>query len=173
MVAQSSTVRLRRIYKSENEKVRSIDRSRERESVCTDFFGGDGDLVGFFFSFLADEPHHLLDLIGNIGVVHLRREKNFQSPNNRRRREKSVQILMMMMMLDDDDDDDDEESFEIVLSYLVKSSYCNGPPIQICFFFPPPIRLGLEPSHLTCYSFYINKQIFIDLYPKNYEYLSK
>lgn len=33
--------------------------------------GGDGDLAGLLLGLLADEPHHLLDLLGDIGVVHL------------------------------------------------------------------------------------------------------
>jgi hypothetical protein len=36
------------------------------------FFSGDGDLIGLLFGFLADEPDHLLDLLGDIGVVHFR-----------------------------------------------------------------------------------------------------
>ena len=32
---------------------------------------GDGDLAGLLLGLLADEPHHLLDLLGDIGVVHL------------------------------------------------------------------------------------------------------
>jgi hypothetical protein len=38
------------------------------------FFSGNRDLVGFLFGFLADEPHHLLDLLGDICVVHFHRE---------------------------------------------------------------------------------------------------
>jgi len=34
------------------------------------FFSGNRDLVGFLFGFLADEPHHLLDLLGDVCVVH-------------------------------------------------------------------------------------------------------
>ena len=33
--------------------------------------GGDGDLAGLLLGLLVDEPHHLLDLLGDIGVVHL------------------------------------------------------------------------------------------------------
>lgn len=36
-----------------------------------DLLGGDGDLAGLLLCLLADEPHHLLDLLGDIGVVHL------------------------------------------------------------------------------------------------------
>lgn len=35
-------------------------------------FGGDGDLAGLLLRLLADEPHHLLDLLGHISFVHLR-----------------------------------------------------------------------------------------------------
>lgn len=38
------------------------------------FFSGNRDLVGFLFGFLADKPHHLLDLLGDICVVHFCRE---------------------------------------------------------------------------------------------------
>lgn len=36
-----------------------------------DLLGGDRDLAGLLVGLLADEPHHLLDLLGDIGVVHL------------------------------------------------------------------------------------------------------
>jgi hypothetical protein len=39
--------------------------------TVADLFGGDGDLAGLLVSLLPDEPHHLLDLLGDIGVVHL------------------------------------------------------------------------------------------------------
>jgi len=38
------------------------------------FFSRNRDLVGFLFGFLADEPHHLLDLLRDICIVHFRRE---------------------------------------------------------------------------------------------------
>lgn len=36
------------------------------------FFSGDGDLVSLLLRFLADESHHLLDLLRDICIVHLR-----------------------------------------------------------------------------------------------------
>jgi hypothetical protein len=39
--------------------------------TVADLLGGDGDLAGLLVSLLPDEPHHLLDLLGDIGVVHL------------------------------------------------------------------------------------------------------
>lgn len=44
---------------------------RKRRRRETDLLGGDGDLVGLLVGLLADEPHHLLDLLGYIGVIHL------------------------------------------------------------------------------------------------------
>lgn len=44
---------------------------RKRQRRETDLLGGDGDLVGLLVGLLADEPHHLLDLLGYIGVIHL------------------------------------------------------------------------------------------------------
>jgi len=46
-------------------------RVRKRQRRGTDLLGGDGDLVGLLVGLLADEPHHLLDLLGYIGVIHL------------------------------------------------------------------------------------------------------
>lgn len=42
-------------------------------------FGGDGDLVGFLLGFLADKPHHLLDLLGDICVVHFAGDLEMES----------------------------------------------------------------------------------------------
>lgn len=47
------------------------------------FFGGDGDLVGLLLRLLADEPHHLLDLLRHVAVVHLR--SDLRSPARVRR----------------------------------------------------------------------------------------
>ena len=37
----------------------------------TNLLGGDGDLDGLLVGLLFDEPHHLQDLLGDLGVVHL------------------------------------------------------------------------------------------------------
>ena len=50
------------------EASRRVRKRRRRE---TDLLGGDGDLVGLLVGLLADEPHHLLDLLGYIGVIHV------------------------------------------------------------------------------------------------------
>ncbi len=59
---------------ADREASRSFDargRGEARGGVSTDLLGGDGDLAGLLLGLLADEPHHLLDLLGDIGVVHL------------------------------------------------------------------------------------------------------
>lgn len=42
---------------------------RNSEVTCTAC--GNRDLVGFLLKFLADKPHHLLDLLRDIYVVHV------------------------------------------------------------------------------------------------------
>jgi len=53
----------------------NVERKRRKHGeINIYFFGGNRDLVCFFFCFLADEPHHLLDLLRDICVVHFRRD---------------------------------------------------------------------------------------------------
>jgi hypothetical protein len=51
------------------------------------FFGGNRDLVGFLFGFLADESDHLLDLLGDICVVHIDGDCGIESEKIERERE--------------------------------------------------------------------------------------
>jgi SET domain-containing protein len=52
------------------------------------FFGGNRDLVGFLFGFLADESDHLLDLLGDICVVHIDGDCGIESEKIERERER-------------------------------------------------------------------------------------
>jgi hypothetical protein len=64
---------------------------------------GDRDLIGLLFSFLLDKMHHLLHLIGDIGVIHLALDKLSKltkqnkilshSHTTRKKRKKNKKIL--------------------------------------------------------------------------------
>jgi hypothetical protein len=119
-------------------------------------FSSDRDLIGLLFSFLLDKMHHLLHLLGDIGVIHLaldklskltKQNKILSHSHTTRKKHEKIKILCAQtrrLRTKSSSHGNKEENNDVLLQQRISKSATNKLISSLCPLSAAPGRCTKE-----------------------------